>query len=142
MEYLGKKGAQRETHPRYHRRETQWRYLHPGTMRGRLEASTVLCGGAYQFGVVSVSLVSSVVSVASVKSFLDVPKVRTKVGRYTNISRSCFLPQHRKNATCLQVFFFALRVSTRRSRPWADVRSSRYFQRWRPTTIRSMRISK
>ena len=68
---------------------------------GRLEASTVLCGGGCQFDVVSVSLVSSVVSVASVKSFLEVPKVRTQVGRYISISRSCFLPQHRKNATCL-----------------------------------------
>ena len=39
-------------------------------------------------------------------------------------------------------FFFELRVSTRRAGSWADVRSSRCCKRWRPTALRSMRISK
>ena len=71
---------------------------------GRPEASTVLCGGACQFDVVSVSLVSSVVSVASVKSFWEVPKVRTQVGRYINNLSQLFSSSTQKE--CNMSFFF------------------------------------
>ena len=83
---------------------------------GRPEASTVLCGGTCQFDVVSVSLVSSVVSVASVKSFLggsEGPHTGLDVTS-ASLAAVFFLNTERMQHV-FKFFFFALRASTRRS---------------------------
>ena len=60
---------------------------------------------------VSVSLVSSVVSVASVKSFWEVPKVRTQVGTLHQHHSQLFSSSTQKECNMSSSFFCATSVN-------------------------------